>query len=215
MRGSFWNFVLADVDIAAAGIERGHDLALSATGNSTHLQKRYCCNGLLQHLSQSLHRGEADPQASKRTGPGSRDERTDGGLHESVSGKQFRNLWNELRGKSAAYQWRNLNHLEIAFGSWVPGSRQRDAALLAGGIDGEKKHKESKNKEIALSVEIRGRSCFYSCTSSSSTPPVLEGCTKTYWCPPAPVLISSDTSRTPSFFRRATDAGKSETFRQT
>jgi hypothetical protein len=56
-------------------------------------------------------------------------------------------LWNELRGKSATDQWRNLNHLEIAFGSWLPGSRQSDAALLAGSIDGEKKHGELEDKE--------------------------------------------------------------------
>jgi hypothetical protein len=52
-------------------------------------------------------------------------------------------------------------------------------------------------------------------TNSSSTPPVLEGCTNTYLCPPAPVLISSETRRTPSFLRRATAAGKSGTRRHT
>src|SRR5580700_3719506 len=52
-------------------------------------------------------------------------------------------------------------------------------------------------------------------TSSSRTPPVLEGCTNTYLWPPAPVLISSETRRTPSFFSRSTAARKSGTRRQT
>ena len=52
-------------------------------------------------------------------------------------------------------------------------------------------------------------------TNSSSTPPALDGCTKTYRCPPAPTLISFETSLTPSFLRRSTAAVKSGTRRQT
>jgi hypothetical protein len=59
-----------------------------------------------------------------------------------VPGEQIGNLWNEFRGKSTANQRRNLDNLDIvAIAGSLPRSRQRDAALLAGSIDGEKKHK--------------------------------------------------------------------------
>src|ERR1700722_13813868 len=61
---------------------------------------------------------------------------------------------------------------------------------------------------------LHGCVCWDS-TSSSNTPPALDGCTKTYLCPPAPILISSETRRTPSFFNRSTAADKSGTRRHT
>ena len=67
--------------------------------------------------------------------------------------EQLGDLGNKLRGKSAAGQRRNLDHFKVAaIGSGLPGSRQRDAALLAGSIDGEKKHERILS---ALSVKIR------------------------------------------------------------
>src|SRR5260370_41619650 len=52
-------------------------------------------------------------------------------------------------------------------------------------------------------------------TSSNSTPAVLCGCTNTYRWPPAPVLISFDTRRTPSLFTFSTAAARSGTRIQT
>src|SRR5439155_11091467 len=48
-------------------------------------------------------------------------------------------------------------------------------------------------------------------TNSRSKPPVLEGWTNTYSWPPAPVLISSDTRRTPSRLSLSTVPRKSGT----
>jgi len=46
------------------------------------------------------------------------------------------------------------------------------------------------------------------------TPPALDGCTKMYRCPPAPTLISRETSRTPSRFSLSTAPIKSGTRRE-
>src|SRR5690242_11562856 len=65
------------------------------------------------------------------------------------------------------------------------GVRQRDTAFAAAGIHQKKTHHFPS---------------LASPTISTRTPPVLAGCTKKYWCPPAPVCTESLASLTPCCF---------------
>ncbi len=100
--------------------------------------------GLSKISASALTSSKTNAQSGEGSGARDHGECADGGLHEAVAGEQRRDLGNKLCRESAADQRRNLNHLEVALGSWFPGSRQSNAALLAGGIDSEKKHKESE-----------------------------------------------------------------------
>src|SRR5271166_3419334 len=210
------HFVLSDVDFTSARIQRSHDSALDTASQGASFQKRNRRDRLAQYLGQSFTRRQPDPQAGKRSRARRHGKPSKVALGVPVARQQLGDLGNQLCGKCAAGQGRNLDHVEIAaIAGRFRGFDQRDAALLAGSIDGEKKHKEK-----FLSLKICENPwpisrLTYPSTNSSKTPPVLEGCTKTYLCPPAPVLISSETRRTPSFFSRATAAGKSGIRRHT
>src|ERR1039458_200173 len=150
--GLAWDFVLPHVDLAPARIKRRHDLALSATSEDAHFQQRNRRDRLAQYFSRSLDYRKADAKAGERSWPRGHRESSDVVFVESLGGEQRSDARNTLGREGAAGQRHSLDHFYFAVSRPIPRSRQRDAAMLAGSIDGEKKHEK---EFLAVSV-IRG-----------------------------------------------------------
>src|ERR1022692_4539579 len=170
------------------------------------LQQRYCRNRLRQHLCQCFNRRQPYTQPGKRSWAGHDCKSADVPFAESVLPEQGRSLRNQRGGECPSRKWGRLDDVASIVRH---ASREGDAALLARSVDRKKKHEI----EVARNAG-GGLSQWPPSTNSSSTPPALAGCTKTYRCPPAPILISFETNLTPSFFRRSTAAARSGTRRQ-
>src|SRR5579862_279327 len=138
-----WNAVFTDVNIPAPGIEGSQDSASLSTRECDNFQHRQPRYGFMQHLGQSLHRSKADPDPGKRSRAGNHDETIEIVLRSFVSGKKCCNLRNKFRREGTSGQPDDFNDLDVAIGGRVlAGSRQRDAALPARRINGEKEHEK-------------------------------------------------------------------------
>src|SRR5208282_1869134 len=89
--------------------------------------------------------GQTDAKTGKGSRSGDHYKSADVLFGEFVAGEQCCDLRNKLRRKSAADDRHRIDHFHVVpLCGALPCPRQRDAAMLAGSIDGEKKHSAIK-----------------------------------------------------------------------
>ena len=196
--------------LAATAVQRHGDFALGAAVSGHQFEQRHRRDGLVQNLSQGVDGGEAHAQAGERSRAGHYDKGINVGLGESVILKQGCNCGTSCAENMPPASGTTSSTCTVSLSA----ARARATVPFLPEVSVMRR---SICVFVAVSVMIRQDRCpesSYPCTSSSSTLRCLRD-GRRHTVSPAPVLISSETRRTPSFLSRSTAAGKSGTFRQT
>ncbi len=107
------------------------------TSHCDCLKQRHRRDRLAQHLSQSFDNSEADPKTGERARTRGHGKSAEIVLAELVLQEKSCNLGDEFSGKGSASEGNDLDNVAASI---RPGVGQRNAAMFARGIDGEKEH---------------------------------------------------------------------------